>query len=42
MTFWEFGTCVAGWNRVQSGGEEKPDPISDQEFDEIKRKAGLG
>lgn len=40
MTLWEFSRCVAGWNRMQGG--EKPDPISNDEFDAELNRAGYG
>lgn len=37
MKFWQFGPCIEGWNRAH-GGEEKPPPIGDEEFDAELRK----
>lgn len=32
MSVWEFVACVKGWNK--SHGVEKPDPPSEEEFDQ--------
>lgn len=37
MMLWEFGWAIEGYNRVH-GGEEKPPPIGDEEFDAELRK----
>lgn len=41
MMLWEFAACVNGWNRAQGGGD-KPDPISDEDFELELRKHGYG
>ena len=36
MTLWEFGACVAGWNRAQSNGRaHNGDPMTDDEYDAL-------
>jgi len=37
MTLWQFAAAVDGWNRTH-GGEEKPEPPTDEEFDEMLRR----
>lgn len=39
MTMAEFHACVEGWKRA-NGVEEKPDPPTDTEFDEMLAEAG--
>lgn len=41
MMLWQFSDCVDGWNEMQ-GGEDKPESMSDERFDEEVRKAGYG
>jgi hypothetical protein len=37
MALWELSACVEGWNKVH-GGEQKPQPPTDEEFDAIKKQ----
>ena len=41
MMLWQLGACIEGWNRVHGGGE-KPDPISNEEFEAELDRAGYG
>lgn len=38
LSLWQFAAAVDGWNRAQKGGGEKPDAMSDGEFDELLRQ----
>ncbi len=38
-SLWEFSAAVAGWQRAQ-GGEEKPEPMSAETFEALKKKYG--
>lgn len=47
MTFWEFASCVDGYNRAQGEGyAHQGDPISDDEYEAacaaIERMSGNG
>ena len=40
ITTWELAACVEGWNRAH-GAEEKPAPMSNDEFDAMLARHGL-
>lgn len=40
MTMWELAACADGYNRAH-GPEEKPEPPTPEEFEALKRQAGL-
>lgn len=42
LSLWQFAAAVDGWNRAQSGGADKPEPMTSAEFDELLKKNGLG
>lgn len=39
MTIWEFGASIEGWKAAQ-GGEQKPEAMDDDEFDDMLKRAG--
>jgi hypothetical protein len=41
MSFWQLAACVAGYNKAQGGGKERPEPMSNDEFDAMVLRHSL-
>jgi hypothetical protein len=39
MSPWELEACVEGWNAAH-GAEQKPPPMSDARFDQLRAERG--
>lgn len=38
MSIWQFGAAVEGYNAAHSTEDEKPEPPSDEEFEDMKAR----